>query len=437
MFIIRLLRDDVNLKLIIVEFDYMNEKKLKILVVTQYFWPENMRINDLVEGFLEKGHELTVLTGLPNYPEGRLYSEYKKNKQAFTDYKGAKIIRAPMFLRGRNSFKLILNYCSFFLSASMIGLFRLRSQPFDAIFVYAVSPIMVAIPAILLGRLKATPVFLWILDLWPESLSAVGRIHNKFILNLFGGLVSWIYNQSDYLLVQSNSFKAHVLNYSTSHIDDERMIYFPSWAEDIIVNQSGAKNYKLLEKDARYVTVMFTGNIGEAQDFIVIVNAFEKLKAHPSIRLVIVGNGRMLPWVKEQIIKRQLNNIILLGKHPVREMPGLFSCADALLVSLKKDDALSKTIPGKLQAYLAAGRPVLGMVDGEAADIISHSGCGFVCPSGDEDGLVENTLKLHELKLEERDTMGGKGVEFYQQHFQSKQLFNKLEDLFRVATLRC
>ncbi len=414
----------------------MNNKTLKILIVTQYFWPENMRINDLVEGFLEKGHEVTVLTSFPNYPEGKLYSEYKKDKQAFSNYKGAMIIRVPMLLRGKSRFKLILNYLSFFSSASTIGLLKLRGVRFDSIFVYAVSPIMVAIPAIIIGRLKNAPVFLWVLDLWPETLSAVGAIKNKFILGFVGRLVSYIYNRTDYILLQSKSFKSNVLNYCTRPIEEDRLVYFPSWAEDILVNVKQVTKSKFLNRDNRFFTIMFAGNIGEAQDFPTILDAFEQLKDQPFIRLVIVGDGRMLPWVADEVRKRTLNNVLLLGRHPVNEMPGLFSCADALLISLKKNDVFSKVIPAKLQAYLACGKPIIGMIDGEAAHVIEQSGSGFVSSPGDDSSLIKNIHKVYRLSLEDREFIGDQGTLYYKEHFQAQQLFNRLESIFKSGTIR-
>lgn len=414
----------------------MKEDKLKILIVTQYFWPENMRINDLVEGLLERGHKVTVLTGLPNYPEGQLYPEFRNNKKDFSDYKGADIIRVPIFPRGNKKLRLILNYLSFFSSGSTIGLFKLRKQSFDTIFVYGASPIMSAIPAIIIGRVKASPVFLWVLDLWPESLSAVGAVHNKTILQAVGRVVSWIYNRTDYILVQSKSFKSNILEYCTSFIEDDRIIYFPSWVEEVLLSKSYTSDCMLLKKEEQIFTVLFAGNVGEAQDFPSIIKAFEKIKEVSSIRLVVVGDGRMLSWVKEQIKVRQLTNVVLLGRHPLDKMAGLFNSSDALLVSLKQDDVFSKTIPAKLQAYLASGKPVLGMIDGEAGDIISESRCGLVGPSGDSDTLVRNINKLSMLTLEEREKMGQNGIEFYKQHFQSSSLFSKLEVLFKSATLR-
>lgn len=414
----------------------MDNKKLKILIVTQYFWPENMRINDLVEGFTKKGHEVTVLTGIPNYPEGHIFTEYKKDKTQFNQYGTAQVIRVPMFARGKRSLTLILNYCSFFISASTFGLLKLRGKSFDAIFVYAVSPISAAIPANIIGRFKSAPVFLWVLDLWPETLSAVGAVKNPRILNSVGRMVSWIYNRTDYILFQSKSFKASILNYCTKTIDDKRLIYFPSWSESVITQCSDAPHNTLLKKDNTVFTILFAGNIGESQDFPAIVDGLTQLNSNKNIRLVIVGDGGCASWVNEQISQRKLKNIIMLGRHPVSDMPGLFACADALLVSLKKSDIFAKTIPGKLQAYLSSGKPILGMIDGEAAEIITESGGGVVGPAGNVQVLVNNISLLAQLSSEQLEQMGQNGLHYYNKHFQAQSLFSQLEQLMLQATLR-
>lgn len=413
----------------------MAENKLRILVVTQYFWPENMRINDLVRDFAESGHEVTVLTGMPNYPEGNVFPEYKKHPEGYNEYSGASVVRVPMMPRGKRSISLIFNYISFFLSASTIGLVKLRNKKFDAVFVYAVSPIMAAIPAIIIGRTKRAPVFVWVLDLWPETLRAVGVLRNPRLLALVGAMVSWIYNRADYLLIQSKAFASNVQEYCTKAIATERIVYFPSWAEDDFSVTSPVTS-SLLQRDDSVFTVVFAGNLGDAQDFPAIIDAAEALKGQVSVRWVIVGDGRMSEWLSQQVTARGLSNVLLLGRHPLNEMPGIFACADALLVSLKTNDVFEKTIPGKVQAYLASGRPVLGMINGEAARIIEESGSGFACPSGDARGLAEITLKLAGIEVACRDQMGQAGRSYYLNHFSKPSLMGRLEKLFRDATLR-
>jgi glycosyltransferase involved in cell wall biosynthesis len=413
----------------------MPENKLKILVVTQYFWPENMRINDLVRDLSSRGHQVTVLTGLPNYPEGKVFDTYTLEPESFKQYSGAQIVRVPLVPRGKKSITLVLNYISFFVSASLIGLMKLRGRKFDVIFVYAVSPVMAAIPAILVGRLKKAPVFVWVLDLWPETLKAVGVLQKPALLAAVGKVVSWIYNRTDYLLLQSHGFLENVKRYCTESISPERLIYFPSWAEDDFSCPTPTTS-TLITKDSSVFTVLFAGNLGDAQDLPSVLDAAQALSSKVAVRWIFVGDGRMSAWLNQEVTSRNLDNVILLGRHPLEAMPGLFACADALLVSLKTNDVFEKTIPGKVQAYLASGRPLLGMINGEAARVINESGAGFTCASGDALGLANITFELTNTTLQQRQEMGDLGREFYLNNYSKPVLVERLESLFRHATLR-
>lgn len=404
-------------------------------MVTQYFWPENMRINDLVRDFSEKGHEVTVLTGLPNYPEGKVFEHYRQQPEAFSLYGDARVIRVPLFPRGKRSITLAINYFSFFASALVLGGIKLRKREFDVIFVYAVSPIIVAIPAIFLGRLKRAPVFVWVLDLWPETLRAVGVLKRPWLLAIVGKCVSWIYNRTDYLLLQSRGFFGSVRPYCTRSISEDRLVYFPSWAEDNF-STSAATECTLIDHDPEVFTIVFAGNLGEAQDFPTILDAAESLRYILGVRWIIVGDGRMSSWIAEQISARGLDNVHLLGRHPLDAMPGLFAKADALLVSLKSNEVFEKTIPGKLQSYLASGRPILGMINGEAARVIVEAGAGFSCTSGDADGLISIIKSLAAISPEQRECMGTAGRRYYERHYDKKNLLGRLERAFRSATLR-
>ena len=340
-----------------------------------------------------------------------------------------------MLARGKRSITLMLNYFSFFTSASAIGAYKLRGKEFDAVFVYAVSPIMAAIPALVLGRLKRAPVFVWVLDLWPETLRAVGVLKNPKLLSLVGKMVSWIYNRTDYLLMQSHGFFENVKTYCTKDIAPERLVYFPSWAEDDF-SAAQPPDSTLLAADDNVFTVVFAGNLGEAQDLPAVLDAAEQLVGKVAVRWVIVGDGRMSEWLNQQVQSRGLDNVLLLGRHPLEEMPGLFARADALLVSLKTNDVFEKTIPGKVQAYLASGRPLLGMINGEAARVIDESGAGFTCASGDAQGLARITLALANTQDMQLRTMGESGREYYLNHFSKSRLLARLEELFQKATLR-
>ena len=413
----------------------MREGKLKILIVSQYFWPENMRVNDMAEELVRRGHEVTVLTALPNYPEGQVFEAYREAPEQFASYHGAEVVRVPIIPRGKRSLTLALNYLSFVVSGSLLGSWKLRGKDFDGVFVYAVSPIMSAIPALVIGKLKKAPVSVWVLDLWPETLRAVGVVHDDRALALVGKMVSWIYNRTDYLLLQSRAFMDSVRSYCTKPVEDERLVYFPSWAEDGF-SELPSEASPLLARSADEFTILFAGNLGEAQDFPAILDVAQALRDVVKVRWVLVGDGRMSDWLQLEVARRNLDNVLLLGRHPLDAMPGLFATADTLLVSLKTNEVFARTIPGKVQAYLASGKPVLGMIGGEAARVIEESGAGLACASGDQEGLSRIVQLMAAMSPQERDAMGRAGKCYYDDHFSKEKIFSNLERLFRQGTRR-
>ncbi|CRP71286.1 putative glycosyl transferase [Pseudomonas aeruginosa] len=248
-------------------------------------------------------------------------------------------------------------------------------------------------------------------------------------------MVSWIYNRTDYILVQSKAFMDNVAKYCTKTIPEDRVIYFPSWAEDDFSNNESASS-TLLERDDSVFTLLFAGNVGEAQDFPSILDAAERLRQDVPMRWVIVGDGRASAWLKAEVAARGLDNVLLLGRHPLEEMPPLFALADALFVSLKTNEVFEKTIPGKVQAYLASGKPVIAMIDGEASRVISEAGAGYACASGDVEALVDIIRRAAALTGEQREGLGRAGREYYECNFSKRTLLSRLEGLFIDARLR-
>lgn len=398
---------------------------MKILIITQYFWPENFRINDLVIELQTRGHEITVLTGKPNYPDGIVFPDYKKEPEKYLNYDGVKVFRVPLLARGTGSIRLFLNYLSFAFSASLLGPIKLLGRKFDIIFVFEPSPITVGLPAVVLKYIKKAPIVFWVLDLWPETLSAIDVIKSKVVLKSVGVLVSFIYKHSDLLLAQSRSFISSIQRYCDS---TEKIQYFPSWAEDIFSESDivPAKEIPVTEPDT--FNIMFAGNIGDAQDFSSILDAAKFLKNHGNIRWLIVGDGRMAGWVKHEAQRRGLDKkFIMLGRHPLEQMPSFYAAADALLVSLKDEKIFSMTIPGKVQSYLASGKPIVAMLNGEGARIIQEAGAGYVCNAGDGQGLSEIILKMASHSDEERSHMGKSGRIYYKEEFDKNVLIDRLE----------
>jgi glycosyltransferase involved in cell wall biosynthesis len=398
---------------------------VRLLVVTQYFWPETFRVNDLVEGLVARGHEVTVLTGRPNYPEGRIFAAYRRDPAAFSRFAGAEVLRVPLRPRGKGSLRLVLNYASFVFWGCLLGPWKLRRRRFDAIFFWETSPITSALPAILLRRLKRAPLAMWVLDLWPETLSAVGVVRSQSVLNMVGWLVAFIYRRCDLILAQSRAFFANIEKWSG---DTSRIRYFPGWAEPLFtVDPESVPPAPEMAALPRGFTVVFAGNIGEAQDFPAILDAFERLRGRPDIRLVILGDGRAADHVRAEIARRGLGDtVVMLGKHPIERMPSFFRGADALLVSLKPNPIFAMTIPGKVQAYLAAGIPLLGMLDGEGARVIVESGAGLACAAGDGAGLARIVARVADLPESQREAMGLSGRDYGRREFDRDTLIDRL-----------
>lgn len=403
---------------------------MRILVVTQYFWPENFRINDLVVDLKRRGHVLTVLTGKPNYPLGTVFREFREHPELFASYEGVEVIRVPMLRRARGSLRLFLNYLSFVFGASIWGPLKLRNRVFDVIFVYEPSPVTVALPAILLGRLKKIAVVFWVLDLWPETLSAVGAVRSHRMLQWIGHLVRFIYDRCTLVLGQSRAFIDGIGFYCE---DKSKIRYYPSWAEDVFASGLTGKAQEVPEQ-AGVFNIVFAGNIGESQDMPAVLHAAEQLKDDLKIRWLIVGDGRKSDWLAGEVERRGLKGrVLLLGRYPLERMPSFYAHADALLVSLKCDPVFSMTIPAKLQTYLMAGIPVLGMLDGEGASAIKLANAGLTCAAGDSVALAKAVRKLAAMPESERSIMGKNGRCYAQKEFDRDKLIGNLEDLLEEA----
>ena len=397
---------------------------MHILVVTQYFWPENFRINDLVSGLIERGHSVTVLTAIPNYPEGTFFSGYGFFKNNSQNYLGAKIVRVPIVPRGKGGgFNLALNYLSFVVSACLLAPFRCK-ETYDVIFIFEPSPVTVALPALLLKKLFKIPVMFWVQDLWPESLAATGAVTSKRILANVAQIVKFIYRRCDKILITSQSFLESIERHSGT---SEKTAFFPQSAEDAFQPIAGTVQVDALAPVPSGFWVMFAGNIGAAQDFGTLLAAAEALKSYHDIHWLIVGDGRMRAWAESAADARGLKDKIhFLGRHPLESMPAFFSRADALLVTLKKEPIFALTIPAKIQSYLACGRPVIAALDGEGARIINDAGAGFTCPAEDSDSFAQVVLKMYETPKAEREQMGMSGRIYYEANFDRDMLLDKL-----------
>ncbi|MBI2785637.1 MAG: glycosyltransferase family 4 protein [Legionella longbeachae] len=402
---------------------------MKILVISQYFWPETFIINELVQTIATQGHYIEVLTGKPNYPEGSVFEGYSASGYSTELYNQIPVHRAPLFPRGKGAKKLLLNYCSFILNGLFYFPRFVKKKQFDVIFVFAPSPITSAIPAIFLKWRLRTHLALWVQDLWPESVKATGFIQNKFLLWLIGYMVRGIYAASDTLLVQSKIFATLMEKYTST----EKIVYFPNSFLEPKVNTEiepvlPSSLLKELEENSCFV---FAGNLGTAQALDTILQAAEKIIHIPQCKILLIGNGSRSNWLKQQIAERKINNVMLAGRFPSDIMPAIFSRAVGLLVTLKKEEIFSYTIPSKIQAYLAAGRPIIAALDGEGARIINEAQAGLVSPSEDAAALAKNIEELYYMPVSKRENLGKAGQEYFLEHFEMKKQSLRLIEILK------
>lgn len=399
---------------------------MKILFVSQYFYPETFKGNDIVFDFVKRGHDVTVLTGKPNYPDGKFYKGYGFFKKSKEVIHGAKIIRTPIYPRKNGKgIHLILNYISFVFFSYFTCVFRIRDK-YDLIFVQQLSPVTMALPGLWLRKKQNIPLYLWVLDLWPESILAASNFKNPLIIKSIENLVAKIYNQSDVILISSKYFEKSIKEKLINK--NKEIVYLPNWAEDVFINKTSKSILSKPDLPLGF-NIMFAGNVGESQDFETIIKAAELTLSH-GINWVIVGEGRKLNWIKEQIQLRQLTNIYLLGRYPIETMPGFFSKANVMLVSLKDEPVFSLTVPAKIQAYMASSKIILGSLNGEGNVIINESGCGYAVNAGNPILLSEKAIFLKNSSKNKIVEMQMKSKKYYEDHFSKKTLFDSLENNF-------
>lgn len=398
---------------------------MRLLVVTQYFWPENFRINDIVLGLRQRGHQMTVLTGHPNYPSGTFAEGYDGRSIREEDYEGIRVLRMPILPRGQKSgLRLALNYLSFAVSGSLFGPGRVKEQ-YDAILVYGLSPMTAAFPALVMKAKIRRPLVFYLLDLWPESLSATGFVTNPVLLGLVAQMVRFIYRACDRVLVTSRSFIPRVRKLGVAA---ERILYVPQYAEPEYRPQAADPVWARTRHLPEGFKIMFAGNIGTAQDLFTVLDAAEITLAQ-EIQWVFLGGGSVLADLEAQVARRHLTNVHFLGTYPSNEMPQFFAQADALLVSLTADELFALTVPAKVQSYLACGRPVLASLDGEGAAIIRESGAGLVVPPQNAAALAAAALELQGMETQFREALGQKGRDYCEKHFDREKKLAELEDI--------
>lgn len=391
---------------------------MKILVVCQYYYPENFQITPICEQLVSDGYDVTVLTGLPNYPTGIIPDDYK-NGHRKEKRNGVKIIRCSEIGRKKGAVYLAMNYLSYCMSAS--AKIRKLSPSYDLVFVYQLSPILMGVPGRLYSKKHHVPMALYCCDLWPESLKMYVKSESNPLFKAVKLLSKRIYNAADLVIGQSTSFLPYLRK--THHIPDRKLRYIPAFADETYLTQD-------FTPDDDTVDFVFLGNLGIAQNLIAVLKAIEMIKTIPKFKVHFVGDGTVLSEMKEFVNTHHLQDIVFFyGRRPVEEMPKYYKLADACLVSLKADNETGLTLPSKVQGYMAAGKPIIGMIDGSAKDVIEESKCGICVSAGDVSGLA-NAMKSFITENEKYSNCGQNGRQYFIDHFSKKKFMEKLEKEF-------
>lgn len=399
---------------------------MRLLVVSQYYYPEQFRINDICKEWVKRGHQVTVLTGIPNYPQGKYYKGYNlfKNRKEVKD--GVEIIRIPLVPRGNNSLTLFLNYISFVISGWFFAKFTKRK--FEKVFIYEVSPMTQAFIGIWYAERRKIECNLYVMDLWPDSIELATGIKNKMILNIVGKMADKIYSKCDRIFTSSESFKDSIA--SRGHSID-KLLFWPQYAEEFYKPVNSNKKITPEIEDDNSFKIIFTGNIGYAQGLETCISIAEKIKEkNINAKFYLIGDGRAKQELTNKVIERKLERIIIfINKKPSNDIPKYCARCDAAFIALKKNKISERILPAKLQSYLACGLPVLGCIDGEVNKIIKKSHSGYCVAAEDVDGFIKILIKIMSLKDEDIKQLKNNALKFFNNNYEKTLLLDKIEEI--------
>ena len=399
-----------------------NKTTKHILVISQYFYPEQFRINDICCEWVKRGYKVTVLTGIPNYPQGKFYDGYSWTKKRKEVWNGIDIIRIPLIARGHSSIGMVLNYLSFPVSGWFWKI-KTKIKP-DYIFMFETSPMTQCKIGVWFKKKVHVPLYLYAQDLWPENVEVITGIHNKLIINPIQRMVDKIYRACDHIFVTSPSFVESVCDRGISR---DKVHYWPQYAEEFYVPMD-RKPVPEIPDDGRF-KIVFTGNIGYAQGLDVLPKAAKILKDNgygDSICFVIIGDGRYKPQLELEIEDIR-DMFIMVPRQPAERIPELLAACDVAFLSFANNDLWKKTIPAKLQSYMACGMPVIASAEGETERIIGEADCGICSRIGDSEALADS---IERIITEDVKGMREKSRTYFEKYFDKKMQMDKMERYF-------
>lgn len=392
---------------------------MKILIVTQYYFPEQFLINEIAPDLVKRGHQVTVLTGWPNYPEGKIFPGYGARERQHEFVDGVEVRRCFLTGRGSGIASLGLNYLTFAISSSFKMLFTRKK--YDLIFCYQLSPLTLAIAAIVYKKRHNTPIFLYCLDLWPESLKVYIKGEKSLLFRLVKRLSTYIYRQCDMIGVSSPSFQEY---FECTHgIAKERISFIAQHANEIAAPQR--------EADSSLFNFMYAGNVGQIQGLDTVVQAVNIIRNREDFVFHIVGDGSYFAALRDKIADLGLQDkFVLHGRVPPTEIPHKYSLADVLVITLTGESLIGVTIPAKLQSYMSAGKPILGSINGDAQSVIAQADCGYYVSSGHSEALSEAMVRFIENSPQQNAIYGQNAKNYFNEHFTKEIYIEKLESIF-------
>jgi glycosyltransferase involved in cell wall biosynthesis len=402
---------------------------MNILIVSQYFWPETFGINDIALGLKEKGHEVSVLTGIPNYPEGKFYPGYSFFNISREKWNGILIYRSRLFPRGKNnSIFLSLNYLSF----ALLGTSKVlrRRNRYDRIFVYQVSPVFLIIPAIFAKWRFKIPLLIQVMDLWPETLASTRQGKNPLLIKWVGRISDYLYSKADLLLLP---FTSSIPILEKRGIPKNQLIYLPNSTDSFYLPvPSNPKFDHLFTGEIHF---LLAGNLGESQGLELVVHAANYLREkYPQLRWILVGDGRSKLHLEKLVKEKNLEKLILFpGRFPSTVVPELIARADATLLTLKKEPIFSITVPNRLQSYMACGKPIIASIDGEAAEIITEANAGLVAPAGELKQFIAIAENFIQSSKADKEKWGLNARTYFLQHYEREKILEQLDAILLEA----
>lgn len=405
---------------------------MRILIVTQYIYPENFKSNELAFELAKRGHHIDVLTGIPNYPEGVYYQGYGLFKKRIEQKEGVTFYRCIQTPRGRKAsgVGLACNYVSFVFFATLwVLFFFVWRKRYDAIITHEPSPITQLIPAIILGKIRKTPVYSWIMDIWPDAMknSVSEKLYNK-IAPLLTRITEWTYKNSHKILITSKGFETLICRNNDYH---NKIVYYPNWSIDL---KAIPTDYPIPDLPEGF-KIMLAGNLGEAQNLDAIGEAMVLLKDIQELKWIFVGDGSWKKWLDDFIIDHQLQKTAYtLGRFPGEAMATFYQKADAMLISLRGGFIdLDMTVPARMQSYMSAGRPVIGMIGPGVQELIAESDCGYAVPAGDYIALadvIRNKVLTDRPAFERK---GANGRNYFEKGFVLECCIDHIEEIINKA----